>query len=107
LNLLNDPVFFEAARALAARILIESSGSSFDDRLEYAYRLCLSRLPGSTERQGLRAYYDQRKAELAGNQDMLAALFPAGIDGIEKREAAAWVGLSRVLLNTDEFITRE
>ena len=107
LNLLNDPVFFEAARALAARILIESSGSSFDDRLEYAYRLCVSRLPGATERQGLRAYYDQRKAELAGNQDRLASLFPAGIDGVDKREAAAWVGLSRVLLNTDEFITRE
>ena len=107
LNLLNDPVFFEASRALASRVLTESSGSSFDDRLEYAYRLCVVRLPSPTERQGLRAYYDQRKAELDRNQDMLASLFPADIDGAEKLDAGAWVGLSRVLLNTDEFITRE
>ena len=28
-------------------------------------------------------------------------------EGVEPAEAAAWVGVSRVLLNLDEFITRE
>ncbi len=44
LNLLNDPVFFEAAQALAVRILRDVSGS-FDDRLDHAFQLCLSRPP--------------------------------------------------------------
>ena len=28
-------------------------------------------------------------------------------DGIDKSEAAAWVGLARTVLNLDEFITRQ
>ena len=43
LNLLNDPVFFEAAQALAVRVVNEEG--SFDDRLERMFRLCLSRGP--------------------------------------------------------------
>ena len=34
-------------------------------------------------------------------------LFPARVEGVPPAEAAAWVGVSRVLLNLDEFITRE
>ena len=30
-----------------------------------------------------------------------------GLDAAPSAEAAAWVGVSRVLLNLDEFITRE
>ena len=38
LNLLNDPVFFEAAQALAFRIDARSVRTDFRDRLNYAYR---------------------------------------------------------------------
>ena len=37
----------------------------------------------------------------------VAALFPNRLEGVPQMEAAAWVELSRVLLNLDEFITRE
>ena len=46
LNLLNDPVFFEAAQALAWRLQNEASGT-FDERLNYAFKLCLDRKPDS------------------------------------------------------------
>jgi mono/diheme cytochrome c family protein len=80
LNLLNDPVFFEAAGALAKRVEREAPGPSFDDRLNYAFELCLGRQPSALERDRLSTYFHQQ-------QD--------------------WVGLSRVLLNLDEFISRE
>src|SRR5437899_9410897 len=48
LNLLNDPVFFEAAQALAMRILAEKPGSAAD-RIRYGFELCLMREPGADE----------------------------------------------------------
>jgi hypothetical protein len=34
-------------------------------------------------------------------------IFPVELRGVSNIEAAAWVALSSVLLNLDEFITRE
>ena len=46
LNLLNDPVFLEAARALAWRLAHEAP-ADFDGRLDYACRLTLARSPAA------------------------------------------------------------
>jgi hypothetical protein len=83
LNLLNDPVYFEAAQALGSRIL-KSASTEFAARLDYAFELVLSRKPNGKERERLRQYFDQQTDERAG-----------------------WTGISRVLLNLDEFLTRE
>jgi mono/diheme cytochrome c family protein len=107
LNLLNDPVFFEAAQGLAARVLREKPGS-LSDRIEYAFRLCLARKPRPAEKDPLIRYYQQQKEVLERDPQSIEKVFPAqGVDGVEPAEAAAWVGLSSVLLNLDEFITRE
>jgi hypothetical protein len=109
LNLLNDPVFYEAARALAARILRESPETRFEARLDYLFRLCLARpaRPGEIDR--LRRYLDdqcrlleaERAAALAAGADSGAAPSAGGSTHDE-----AWVGLASILLNLDEFITR-
>ena len=90
LDLLNDPVFFEAAGALANRIASESSGD-FPARLTYAYRLCLGRAPTEKEVARLASYFDTQ----------------SGIHAQEPKAIDPWVGVSRILLNLDEFITRE
>jgi hypothetical protein len=106
LNLLNDPVFFEAAQVLAARILREERGT-WDERLNYAFRLCLARAPRPRERERLALYYEQQKEILQKYPDLTDQLFGAkDVDGIDSNEAAVWVGISRVLLNLEEFITR-
>ena len=107
LNLLNDPVFFEAAQGLAARVLAEAPGDEFSDRLTYVYRLCLSRKPSSREADRLSTYFEQqRKIFLADHRARTeAASFHA--PNAEPEEAAAWVSVSRALMNLDEFITRE
>ncbi|HUQ93014.1 MAG TPA: PSD1 and planctomycete cytochrome C domain-containing protein [Bryobacteraceae bacterium] len=83
LNLLNDPVFWEAAQSLAARTLQDKS-SLFKQRARYVYELALGRAPSDDELRLLFDYYSKRSGEVA-----------------------AWTGISSIVLNLDEFITRE
>jgi len=103
LNLLNDPVFLEAAQGLALRTLSEAPG----DRAEYAFQLALGRSPSPREKQRLRTYLDQQATILGKDPDAVVRLAPMTPEGVNRVEAAAWTGASRVLLNLDEFITRE
>ena len=107
LNLLNDPVFFEAAQFLALRILKKLPAASFHDRLDYGFRLCLGRPPSANESEVMLSYLTRQKAILEKEPESVTELLPWDIDGADQTEAAAWVGLSRVLLNLDEFLTRE
>jgi hypothetical protein len=102
---LNDPVFFEASQALAVRLLQEKS--STEDRIEYSYRLCLGRAARPEEKQRMLQYLQQRKELLTRKPESIEKLFPAkSLDGVDPVEAALWIGVSRVLLNLEEFITR-
>ena len=106
LNLLNDPVFVEAAQVMAVRILREERGS-WEDRLNYAFRLSLGRDPQPQEKDRLAGYYQQQKQLLEKQTELADSLFPAiEIEGVDPLEAAAWFGVCRLLLNLDEFITR-
>jgi hypothetical protein len=106
LNLLNDPVFLEAAQGLAARILSEAP-PSLDARLDFAFRAALGRPPSPSEKQKLSKHYSIQQEILEKNPDDAVALFPLDWHGVSRVEAATWVGVSRVLLNLDEFVTRE
>ena len=106
LNLLNDPVFFEAAQGLATRVLRESSGS-LNARIDYAFRLCLARPPKPGELERLVRFYQEQKEFLGRNPEAAESLYVAhGVEGVDSAEAAAWVSISRALLNLDEFVTR-
>jgi hypothetical protein len=106
LNLLNDPVFFEAAQGLATRILRGKVGT-LSDRIEYAFRLCLARPPRREEIERLVRFYEEQREYLKRNPEAGEGLYPAhGVEGIDPAEAAVWVSVSRALLNLDEFITR-
>jgi hypothetical protein len=56
LNLMNDPVFVEAAQALAARILEQPAAQ----RVDYAFRLCYARQPNGRERDLLLSFLARR-----------------------------------------------
>ena len=92
LNLLNDPVFQEAADALAYRIL-QGGGSEFEARFERLVRWCLNRAPFAAETAHARRFH---AAQLERYQARGAGA-----------ERAAWRELSRAMLSLDEFITRE
>lgn len=86
LTLLNSQAFYEQAQAFAKRIA-EAPMASDSERLDYAFRVCLSRAPEPHEK----AVLADLLAEARRNQ--------------EKSEP--WLMVSRTLLNLDEFITRE
>jgi hypothetical protein len=107
LTLLNDPVFFEAAQALGVRVLREKQGS-LEERIDYAFRLCLSRSPDRDESRRLIQYYQMRRMALERDPKLVDLLFPPeGIEGIDRTEAACWARVSSILLNLEEFISRE
>ena len=106
LDLLNDPVFFEAAQTLAYRVLSQA-GNTFNDRANLAYELVLGRKPTAGEVSRLASYFDTQSGILAKEPQAIAQLAPYAAGQPDAQQRAAWVGVSRVLLNLDEFITRE
>ena len=107
LTLLNDQAYLEFAQRLAARILTECEGTD-DERLAYAFRLCLARQPSTREQETLGRLLSQQFDSLRKNPDEARALASANLpENAEMPRYAAWTTVARVLLNLDEFITRE
>jgi hypothetical protein len=107
LTLLNDRAFYEFAQALAVRILTDCPGDD-DARVRFAFRLCVARAPSDTEQQRLVQLLSRVQASLAGDAAEVKRLAPAALpEGVAPSQAAAWTLVGRVLLNLDEFITRE
>jgi hypothetical protein len=103
---LNNENFVEAAQALARR-LIEASPND-NDRLTLGMRLCVARPPSGEERTAFaellatsRQWYAAHEADA---KTAVGAFQPAGA---APTEAAAWVATARIMLNLDEFLTRE
>ncbi|MCA9024233.1 MAG: PSD1 domain-containing protein [Planctomycetaceae bacterium] len=107
LTTLNNDVFVTAARALADRV-IEEVNTNDAERLIHMFRLCVARPPSNDELNGLldlltaaRSYYGEHPDEatsFAG--DTLPPETSAD-------EMAAWIATSRIVMNLDEFFTRE
>ena len=107
LNQLNDVVLMEAAQALAVRVLTETRDEDFAARLDYIYRLCLSRPPSPREKDRLTTFWASRRAAFSKDPEMARKLASFAPPASSVDETAAWVSLARALLNLDEFITRE
>ncbi|MFN7766066.1 MAG: PSD1 and planctomycete cytochrome C domain-containing protein [Planctomycetaceae bacterium] len=103
LTLLNDPVFFEMAVALAARVTREIAENDDARRLERAWRLTVGRRPTPEERDRMLASLTQQRELFAADPAAAAELLPPGSPPVEP----AWVTTASVLLNLDEFLERE
>ena len=107
LDLLNDPVFFEAAQALAAGILRSSPDATFSQRLSNAFALTLSRPPSEHEKERMLGLVHGQTTLLKTDLPACGKLFPFKLSGIDACDGAAWVTAASVLLNLDEFVTKE
>lgn len=99
LTTLNAKLFSEAARALAQRVLKEA-GTDDTARMELAFRICLSRLPKQNETGALLGLLHDARAYYTAHEDDAKK-------AASDVESAAWTTTARILLNTDEFITRD
>jgi cytochrome c553 len=84
---LNDPLFVEAASALAQRILTEVPQDDVA-RLDRSFQLCLGRRPDEQERERFLNFLAEQRTRYANDLP------------------AAWTGVATVLLNLDETLTR-
>jgi hypothetical protein len=110
LVMLNEPVFFQCAEALAADTL-SNGGASDEERIVYAFRRCLSRAPTAEETAELQGLLQRQIARGVPSNDDSAAdsgNSPSPIsDHGNSAQLAAWTTVARVLLNLDETITKE
>jgi len=109
LVLLNDPIYVEAARKLAQRMIAEG-GQQPAERAAFAVRTVLQRDITPHESETLIALYrkhlDQyQQDEQAAKQIIAIGAAPAD-PAIPPAELAAWTSVARVVLNLHETITR-
>jgi hypothetical protein len=109
LVLLNDPIYVEAARVFAERI-IKQGGATPTDRFHWAYRRALSRAASPEELSVLLALYEKHATEFKADKQAAQKLIATGEAPASKDmdvvELAAWTSVARVILNLHETITR-
>jgi hypothetical protein len=105
---LNDPVFVEAAQGLARRIAGHRGSAA--EKVDFAFRLCLTRPPHPAESARLVALYQRARTQLASTPQKAIDLATNPIGptpaGVNATELAAWTVVGNVLLNLDETLAR-
>ena len=105
---MNDPVYIEAAQALA-RLMLSHTGT-LNDQIGLGFRRCLLREPSATELSSLVSLFEDMHRELALQPDNAAKLAtdPLGPvpEGIDIVNAAAMTVVCNVLLNVDEMFLK-
>jgi len=89
LTLLNDPVFFECHEHLGRQLAELPGDTTVEARLRHAFELCLSRPPTAAELAAMQRHFDDQLALTQGDRKL------------------AFVAAARLIMNLDEFITRE
>jgi hypothetical protein len=106
---LNDPVYVEAAQALARR-LISEGGATAEDRIRFGLNLVLARPATPSQIAELKKLFESEMAHYRDNEKDAAKLAtePLGPlpNGLNATEAAAWTVVANVLLNLDGVLTK-
>jgi hypothetical protein len=110
LVLLNDPVYLEASRSLAHRILTEAPNDP-GKRIAFAFRLATARVPRTEEVQVLRDLEEKELAVYRRDPAAARKLLSVGESPVDPKidpgEFAAWMTVSSSILNLDETITKQ
>jgi hypothetical protein len=107
LTTLNNAVFAEASRALARRMFADAAD---DDRtrLAAAFRRCMARPANDDELRELTDLLAASGQWYRDHPDQAPQLIgPDAAPGVPPDQNAAGIAVARILLNLDEFLTRE
>jgi len=109
LALLNDPVFVEAARVFAEKLLTHSNKEDLA-KIHYAFQCALTRKPTKEEVQVLTELLSQQRKRYQKDEEAALALVKTGQKkyntNLRVSELAAWTSVSRTLLNMYETTAR-
>jgi hypothetical protein len=109
LQLMNDVQHFEAARALAERVLGEARPTT-PERITFLFRTVLARNPDEAELQLIAAALEKQR-QLFMNDPLAAKKVVRTGESRPRRlapdpETAAWTMIANLVLNLDETVTR-
>lgn len=106
---MNDPVYVEAAQALARRILKEGGGDA-RAQATFGLTLCLSRPPSAQQVETVVALWESEKEHYAKDPaaaKKMATEFAGPMpEGMSEVDAAAWTVVANILLNMDGVLMR-
>jgi hypothetical protein len=110
LDLLNDPIYVEAARVFAQNA-VANGGKSFRSRLEWIFDRALNRAPTAEERAVLSGLYERSLKRFAADPDSARGFVSTGEasqppDVPRPALLAATATVTRAVLNLHELITR-
>lgn len=111
LAMLNDPSFMAAAHAFALRLQANSE-ESLSETITLGFKMATSRPPDPFEKEILEQLYLKTLDEYRSMPTEAARLLDESLlgevpeDEQAKTELAAWISVTRALLNLDETITR-
>jgi Protein of unknown function (DUF1553)/Protein of unknown function (DUF1549)/Planctomycete cytochrome C len=110
LDLMNDPTYVEAARALAQR-MVREGGDAAAQRLAFGFRCVLSRSPRKPELDILVSAHLRALKEFQAAPVAAAKLLKVGNSSadptIDPAELAALTTVASTLLNLDEAVTKQ
>jgi hypothetical protein len=108
LTLLNSPIFIEAARVFAARLM--ATQKTDEARLAAAFERVLARKPKAEEQTALLKYLAEQTAYYRDHPEAVKKVLTIGNAprpaGVDEPVLAGWTAVCRVLLNLHETITR-
>jgi hypothetical protein len=109
LNLMNDESHVEASRFLAERMM-KSPAATAAGRLEFGFRIVLSRLPKPSELAILERAYQRALADFKNDPAAANALLGVGARpadaGLDASELAAFATVAGTILCMDETVTK-
>jgi len=109
LDLLNDPIYVEAARVFAQNAMAQA-GPTFEKRLAWVFDRALNRAPTAEESAILRGLYDSDLQRFLANPAAAADLLGVGEAPLpanpDRIQLAAIATVTRAVVNLHEVVTR-
>lgn len=108
LLLMNDPQYVEAARFFAQATV--DASDDFDERIKYMYQVALGREPTDVELSVVTSQYESDYAVFKSNVRQAVNLLRIGELPANRRydaaELASWTLVASLIMNTDEFVSK-
>lgn len=106
---MNDIQYFEAARHLGYRVMMEGGNSDLE-RLRHGFRLVTNRFPVEPESRILQETLDAARRHYTANEDAARKAISVGESAVQKDispvDLAAYSIVANLLLNLDEAVTK-
>ena len=100
---LNDPVYFEAAMAVAKKIL-DYNANSLEKQVAYGYELAVLRPPSAEKLEELLNFHEVARRAYEQDPEAVRQLFEDSEEAVADPDHAAMVNVANIILNLDEFL---